>query len=118
MLAIESRHFPRHLSIGRPLFQIEPLVARVLALSHAELGLDPPVLPIKFQHDQGSPGDIRQAVELVDLLSMEKEFSDPLWIGNVVTRLRIRLDIGAIEKRLSVFDPGEGVANVRLAGTN
>ena len=36
--------------------------------------------------------------------------------GRLVARLRIRLDIGAVEKSLAFFNPGKGVADVGFAG--
>ena len=118
MLAIEARHFPRRLSVGRPLFQVEPFVARLLALRHSDLGFDSPVFPIELQDDERPARDVRQAIEFVDLAAVEEELAHALRGRNFVARALIGLDVGAVEKGFAFFDPGEGVADIGFAGAD
>ncbi len=70
MAAIETRDFARGLTLDGAFFQIGSFVARDFAVGETELSFQLSVLPIEFENDQRTPGDLRLAVKLRDLLPM------------------------------------------------
>ena len=118
MLSIESGDFTRGFAIGSAFFQIGALVASHFALTNADLGFEFSVLPIKFQHNERAPFDLAFTVKFVDLFAMKQKFAHSFGGWNFVARFFVRLNIGVEEERFPVFDPGEGVADVRFARAN
>ena len=116
VFAIEPCHFTRRLAIVARFFKSWRLSVCFLALGDADLGFDSAVLPIKLQDGKGAAGDVRQAVDLVDLASMEQELPDALRRRHFVAGLRVGLNIAAVEKCLALLDPRERVADVGFAG--
>src|SRR6059036_2298675 len=78
VFAIKARDFACGLALDSALLQIRALIPRYFALGNTELGLQLAVFPVELENDQSAPGDLRFAVKLVDLLSMQQKFSHAL----------------------------------------
>ena len=68
--AIETCDFARGLTVDSAFFQIGALISRDFAVGEAEFSFELSALPIKFENDQRTPGDLRLAVKFYYLLSM------------------------------------------------
>ena len=115
---METGDFARRFAIDGAFLQILPLVMRELPVPYAELRFNPSIFPIELEHNKSTAFDLRFAVELIDLLTMEEKFADPLRSWDFVARLFVGLNIGVVEKDFALFNPGKGVADVRFAGAN
>src|SRR5215475_13847919 len=49
---------------------------------------------------------------------MKQKFADSFGGGNFVTGAFVWLDVGVIEERFTILNPGEGIADVGLPGTD
>jgi hypothetical protein len=118
VFAIEAGDFARGLAFDRSLFDVGAFVARHFALADADLGFQFSVFPIELQNNQGAAFDLTFAVKLVDLFAMKEKFSDAFGGRNFVARFFVGLNVGVVEKRFTVVDPRECVADVGFAGAN
>jgi hypothetical protein len=116
VFAIEARDFALRFTVSGSLFQVRALIARDLSLPHADLRFETMPFPVKTEDDESVTGDIGLAVKFIDLLAVEQELANTLRRGNFETRALIWLDVGVVKKRLSIFNPRKGVADVGFAG--
>jgi hypothetical protein len=101
-----------HLSLGLPqfsfLFQVLPLVAVSLSFSKPQLHLDPPLLEIKLETDQGESllqGGLRQ---LEDFLLVEEQLARAFGLVlKKCPRGLPRLDVASIEPAFATLNAGK-----------
>src|ERR1044071_7911550 len=117
MLAIEARDFAGGFAIDGALLQIGAFIARDFSLSDSQLGFQLAIFPMQIEKNKSASADLGFPVEFVDLRAMQQKFADSLGGGNIMTGAFVRLDVGVVEEGLTVLNPGEGVADVGLAGT-
>jgi len=118
MFSVEASHFPSGFTFDGAFFQVGTFIASDFALSDAELGLEFSVFPIKFEDNQRSTFDLAFAIKLVDFLTVQQKFADPLRRRDFVTGFCVRLNIGVIEESFAVLDSGKGVTDVGFASTD
>src|SRR5581483_9341539 len=76
------------------------------------------VFPIQLKNNQRAAFDLCFAIKLVYLLAMQQQLTNTFCLRNFVTGALVRLNVRIIKERFAVLDPGESIANVRLARSN
>ena len=120
-------HRPAALRVGQFAGDVPPRVAvgdvaaavvELLAAGEPELDLGPALLvDVEPQRDDRLALGLRLAQQLVDLGAVEEELAGPLGLVVVAVAAFERRDVGADEPRLAALDPGVGVGQVGLAGS-
>src|SRR5918996_392691 len=118
VFAVEARDFTRGLAVNGALLQICPFIARHFALGNTKLSFELSVFPIKLQNHQRPAGDLRFAIKLIDLLSMQQQFPNALCGRDFVAGAFVRLNIGVVKKGFAIFDSRESIADVCFARAN
>jgi len=118
MLAIEARDFAGGFSIDGALFQIGAFIVRHFSLGDTQLGFQLAIFPVQIEKDKSAAADLRFAIKFIDLSAMQQKFANSFGSGNVMTGAFIRLDVGVVEESFTILNPGEGIADVGLAGTD
>jgi len=118
VLAIEARDFARGFAIDGALFQVGAFIARDFSLRDAQLGFQLAVFPMQIEKDKSSSGDLGFAVKFIDLSAMEQKFANSLGGGNFMASAFVRLDVSVVQESFTILNPGEGIADVGLAGTD
>src|SRR5947207_13986515 len=118
VFSIEARNFACVFAFDSTFFQVCAFITRDFSVSDAELGFQLPVLPVELKDYQGPTFDLTFAIKLIDFLSMQQKFTDTFCRWNLMTCFFVGLNVGVVEKRLPVFNPGKGVADIGFPGAN
>ena len=118
VFAIEAGDFARGFAIGGALFQIGAFIPRNFSLGNTELGFQLAIFPMQIENDKSASADLGFAIEFIDLGAVEQKFADSFRGGNFMTCAFVGLDVGVVEESFTILNPGEGIADVGLAGTD
>ena len=116
VFAIEAGDFARGFAIGGALFQIGAFIPRNFSLGNTELGFQLAIFPMQIENDKSASADLGFAIEFIDLGAVEQKFADSFRGGNFMTCAFVGLDVGVVEESFTILNPGEGIADVGLAG--
>ena len=118
VFSIEARNFARGFALDGTFFQVCAFITRDFSVADAEFGFQLPVLPVELKDYQGPTFDLTFAIKLIDFLSVQQKFTDTFRRWDFMACFFVGLNVGVVEKRLSVFNPGKGVADIGFAGAN